>query len=573
MPALRNVRRAGLLLASLLVALAAGWIYWNWPRKIDLSRYAPADSLAYVEVNDLAALTTGIEQSQAWQALAAPIGAPAKLSPSRFWTTLARWTGIGYTDAILFARAQVAVVFSGAEGSQAGSTLTIKPLTTFVIETHTSQRRMKPAVEHHLEELARRVYKDPVFVRKQIQNSEFEEWTSPDGTHQIVFTFIDTAVIVGNDETSVLHSIQARTGNTGSLSQVAEFTAARGRTQTPNAAAFGFVSQAGIKSFLQAYALYRSGSSPDAAAGARIFADTFGGLVKNLGWSANFRDQVVEDRCSIALVEGVVDKIRTNVLPERGPDFSNLPFVPPDAYSFSLYRLHDAAGFWSDFNAAVSAHSDVLGSIAARPMLKSVLKSYGIDDPEAFARATGTRSQTVRFEENGAAVLVADAFYPPGLRKLAARRLGKNPRTETIGDAELLVSSAGDWAAAFAENSFLTGPAELVRRCLSARADKQSMSATEAFRKSQANIDVSLPIIALTFTKDQHAAISFVEAFSQQPRSAFAGTGDEIDRATKALPLAVSATILRESNLEWTSRSSFGIGGALTAQMFPESYK
>src|SRR5262249_42143270 len=118
---LKHVRRVGLLLALLFVASAAAWIYWSWPRKTDLSRYAPADSLAYVEVNDLAALTSGIEQTHAWQTLSAPIGAPSKLSPNRFWSSLARWTGIGYSDAILFARAQVAVVFSGAEGNQAGS--------------------------------------------------------------------------------------------------------------------------------------------------------------------------------------------------------------------------------------------------------------------------------------------------------------------------------------------------------------------------------------------------------------------------------------------------------------------
>jgi hypothetical protein len=126
--------------------------------------------------------------------------------------TLARWTGIGPLDAVLFARSQVAVVFSGAEGNQAGNTLTIKPLTTFIVETHTSQRRMRARVERHLEDLARRIYKDPIFVRKTIDNVEFTEWTSADGTHQIVFAFLDSAVIVGNDETSVLHSIRARIG-------------------------------------------------------------------------------------------------------------------------------------------------------------------------------------------------------------------------------------------------------------------------------------------------------------------------------------------------------------------------
>ena len=572
MPSLKNLRRAGLVSILLLAGLIAAWIYWNRPRKIDLSQYAPADSLAFVEANDLAAVSNGIEQTQAWQALAAPIGAPARLSPNRFWITLARWTGIGYIDAILFARAQVAVVFSGAQGAQSGSTLTIKPLATFIVETHTSQRRMKEAVERHIEELARRVYKDPVFVKKRVENSELEEWTSADGTHQIIFTFLDTAVIVGNDEASVLHALRAGSGNIQSLHDAVEFNDARRRTEASTAAIFGFVSQAGIKSLLQAYAFSRGGSSTDAVAGARIFADTFGGLVKNVGWSAKFIDQFVDDRCSIALAEGVADKLRGNITPERAPDLTNLPFVPDDVYSLSLYRLHDSGGFWSDFNAAVSAHTDVIGAIAARPMLKTVLKSYGIDDPDVFTRAIGTRVQTIRFEENSPAVLVADAFDRPALRNLALRRLGKSPATETLGNAELLVST-DNWAAAFTENVFLIGPAEMVRRCLSAQADGRSLPATEAFRKSQQHIDVSLPIIALTFTNDQRAAISFVEAFSQHPRSAFATTGNEIDTVTKALPLTVSATILRDANLEWNSRSSFGLGGWLATELFPESHQ
>ena len=97
------------------------------------------DSLAFVEANNLSTVITGIEETNAWQSLAAPIGAPSRVSPNRWWISLARWTGIGSSDAVLFARSQVAVVFSGAEGSQAGNTLTIKPLTTFIVETHTAK--------------------------------------------------------------------------------------------------------------------------------------------------------------------------------------------------------------------------------------------------------------------------------------------------------------------------------------------------------------------------------------------------------------------------------------------------
>jgi len=568
-----NRRRAGIIIIALLAGLSVAWIYWIRPQKTDLSQFAPVDSLALVEANDLGAIVGGIEQTHAWQALAVPIGAPSRISPNRWWIALARWTGIGSIDAILFARSQVVVVFSGAEGSQAGNTLTIKPLTTFIVETHTSQSRMRATVERHLEDLARRIYKDPVFVRKTIENLEFTEWTSADGTHQIVFTFLGTAVIVGNDETSVLHSIRARLGNGPSLRDVAEFKDVRHRTQSSDAAIFGFVSQGGIKSLLQAYALSRSDSSADAITGARIFADTFGGVIKNVGWAASFRDGMVEDRCSVDLADGVANKLRSSAIPDRGPDLTNLQFVPAGSHSISLYQLHDSASFWAELNAVVSSHADLIGAIATRPMLKSLLKSYGIDDPDAFSRAIGTRIQTIKVDENSPSVMVAESFDRQALRNIAMRRLGQNPKSERLGDAELLLSSTDNWAAAFVNNYFLIGPSDMVRRCLLTQSPGSALSTTEPFRKSQSHVDVSLPIIALTFTNEERAAISFIESFTHQQRSAFATTGPEIDQATKHLPLALSAAVLGDSTIEWTSRSSFGLGGSLAGQLFPQDYK
>lgn len=568
-----NRRRAGIIIIALFTGISVAWAYWNRPQKTDLSRFAPLDSLAFVEANDLGAVVSGIEQTSAWQALAAPIGAPSRISPNRWWIALARWTGIGSIDAILFARSQVAVVFSGAEGNQAGNTLTIKPLTTFIIETHTSQRRMKAAVERHLEDLARRIYEDPIYVRKTVENVEFTEWTSADGTHQIVFAFLDTALIVGNDETSVLHSIRARMGNGPSLRDVADFKDVRHRTQSSEAAVFGFVSQSGIKSLLQAYALYRSDSSADAITGARIFSDTFGGIVKNAGWAASFRDGMVEDRCSVGLADGVIKKLQSSAIPDRGPDLSNLQFVPAGVHSVSLYQFHDSVSFWSELNAAISSHADLIGAIAARPMLKSLLKSYGIDDPDAFSRAIGTRIQTIKVEEDSPSVMVAESFDRQALRNLALRRLGQNPKSEKLGDAELLLSSTDNWAAAFVSNFFLIGPSDLVRRCLLTQSTGSLLSTTEQFRKSQSHVDVSLPMTALTFTKDERTTISFIETFARQQRSAFATTGPEIDQIIKRFPLALSVTVLGESSIEWTSRSSFGLGGSLAAQLFPQDYK
>lgn len=564
-----NRRRISLVTLLVAVVISAGWLYWNRPLKNDLSVFAPADCFAYVEADDLAALILGIQDSPTWKGLAGPIGAPETLLPNRTLLRIAKWTGIGSADAILFARSQVAVVFSGAEGAQADSTLTIKPLATFIIETHTSQTRMRSTIERHIEELARRVYKNPALLKKQIDGLDFEEWISEDKTHQIVIAFVDTAVIVGNDEPSVVHSIEARNGKRASLQTSPELVDVRRSISTPSPALFGFISNAGVKSLLQAYVLLRGGSSADALTTARIFADTFGGLVKHISWTSGFVDGAAEDRCTIRLSQDVVDRLRGSMVPERGADLTKLSFVPSDAYSFSLYQLRDTATFWTDLNTVVSSHSDLIGAVAARPMLRGLLRPYGIDDPDTFARSIGTRLQTIRLEDNSPSVLVVETFDRGALRPLVTKRLGKNVKTEQIGNVELLSSAADNFAAAFADDRLLLGPVDAVRRCLIANAQSASITSTEPFRRAEKIVDVSLPFTAVTFTHDQHAAISFVEVFAHQQRSAFATNAPAIDQAVSAMPSSISVSMLKGSGIEWTGRSPFGLAGSLVAQFAP----
>src|SRR5215831_4773752 len=197
---LQKLRRIAALLLIGIVVGAAGWVYWNRVVSSDLAAWAPADSLGYIEVNDLNGLVEGVQQTAAWKSLGPLLGAPATLAPSRFLVRLARWTGLGSADALLFARSQVAIVFSGAEGTQNGSTLIIKPVLTLIIETHTSARRMRSAVEGHLEQMARDDFGNPTFVRKQVSGFELSAWQSEDGSRKIVAAFVNSAVIVANDE-------------------------------------------------------------------------------------------------------------------------------------------------------------------------------------------------------------------------------------------------------------------------------------------------------------------------------------------------------------------------------------
>ena len=563
-------RRALFSILLIAVLLAAAWIYWNRLTRSDLSAFAPSNCLAFVEGDDLAALVTGIEQTEAWRTLSGPLAAPQTLLPNRWLLRLARWTGIGSADTILFARSQVGVVFTGAEASQSEATLTIKPLATFIIETHTSQGRMKPAVERHIEDLARRVYRNPGLLRKQIDGIDLEEWISDDKSHQIVFAFVDTTVIVGNDESTVLHSIEAHNGKRASLRDAKEFAVQRNGVGESSTLLFGYISQSGVRSLLQAFVIYRGGSSADAITTAPIFADTFGALVNSISWTSRLADGSVEDRCKINLPDDVAEKLRSMV-PQHGFDLTKLSFIPSDAYSFSNYQLRDPATFWSNLNAVVSSHADLIGSVAARPILRGLLRPYGIDDPDTFARAIGPNLRTIRIEENSPSVLIVEAFDRQELRTLILKRLGKNSKSGQAGNAEIMVSSSDNFAAAFIDNYVLLGPAEAVRRCLATATQSQSITSQESFRRAEKVLNVSLPFTVITFASDQRAAISFVEAFSRQERPAFATNAAQVDQAVSGLPYAVSVTLLKGSSIEWTSRSSFGLAGSLVAQFAPES--
>ena len=568
--ALTMSRRTRVLVAGFALAVIAGWFFWNWPRRVDMATYVPADCLAFVEADDLVQLADGIGASEAWTKLAGPLGAKSSLRPNRWLVRLARWTGIGSADAVVLARSQVALVFTGAEASQAGTTLTIKPLTTVVIETHTSPRRMRPVLERHIEEFAVSRYGQPTLVRKQINGVDFAEWSSPGGSSRIITAFIDTAAIVGNDEASVVRCINVRGAKLPSLAGDQQLEVQR-RQVGAGAALFAFLSKTGVKPVLTAWVLSRGGSDPNAPIAARIFADTFGNIVEGLACGSRFVEGGVEDRCFLSLSGGVADKLRSTLVPEARADVTDLPFVPPDARSISVYHFRDVEGLWRDLNAVVSSHADALGAIAARPFLRGLFKPYGIDDPDVFVRSVGNRLETIRLEEDTASVLVTDAFDRPGLRKVVQQRLGPAAKTETVGDAELMLSSSDNFAASFADNHFLTGTADTVRRCLQARAQSQSLASVAVYRRSQQLVDISLPIIALTFTDDRRAAISFVELFSTSERSAFSTNASNIDQASRSLPYAVSVTMLKESDFEWSSRSAFGVFGSLALGFAPES--
>ena len=571
MPALiRNLRKWLLLPLAVLLVAGTIWVIWNRPRHADMAAYVPAESVAYVEADDLTRITDGLSRTEAWRALAEPLNAPIRLISHPWLVSLARWTGIGSAESVLLARSQFAVCFAQPQATESGSTLTIKPLAALVIETHTSERRTRSALEKYVDQLARSSYgSDVVVIRKQVNGADFQEWSNSDNSRRLVLSVIDTVAIIGNDESIVMSCLDVHARRHKSLSEDNQFQATRRGLSHTQSVVFAYVPKVGIKLVIQAWALSRAGNSPEGVSIAPLISNTFGNLIDGLAWTTRFDEAGAEDHCLVSLAEGVTQQF-SSVTSTEPVNSIETSLVPPDASSVTAYNLRDAKSFWSQLNAVVSSHSDVIGAIASRPLLQGLLEPYGLSDAEGFFAAVGPRLEIIRLDKSAPAVLLAEALDQQSLRKIAAVKVGVNPKLEHVGQAEMLSSAADNWSVAFIDKYFLTGPTDEVRRCIEAKIAGASIRTVSGFDRTQSSIDMSLPIFSLAYADDRASAISFVELFSSEQRSAFSTNPTAIQKAAASLKYSASVTTIKNGSVEWAARSSFGLLGSLLTTFAPE---
>jgi hypothetical protein len=205
-----------LILAFLILGSLCAYLWWSHPTKVDMAAYAPSDALAYLEINDLTTIVTGISQTQAWAILSAN-GSSSRLQRVNWLSRAAYWTGIGSSEQVILSRAQFAVVVVGLEAIDNEPTLLIRPATALIIETHTSPGRMIPAVERRVGDLAHHIYPQSTQTRKIVEGFSFTEWTSANDNRSIVLGFFDTEAIIGNSEKAVLACIAVRRRSAKSL--------------------------------------------------------------------------------------------------------------------------------------------------------------------------------------------------------------------------------------------------------------------------------------------------------------------------------------------------------------------
>lgn len=582
--------RKFLIAAGVVLIILAIWLWWNRPQKVDMAGYVPADSLIYLEANDLPLIASEITQIDAWKSLAPPAGIKANLGHYGWLSRLVAWTGIGPADAVVLSRAQIAVTVMGFDSAEAGETLKIKPRYALVAETHTSASRVQAVLEKRVGDFARRAYGEPVVERKEVGGVELRTWRAPEGERRIVAAVLESVAIIGNDEATVLACVAVRRGERPSLASNQQLEMMRQRLQGTTGLAFGYVSPPGAAKLLEVAATAYAGQLLSDPRAQGLAASTLPPLANKVlgsaGWSARRTNGVIEDHYFVGLQNGVTTNLREALTTSPNATQSAGEFLPAKTYSVSHYNYRDPAAAWRGLNLALSTQLDTLGAIFVSRLLESALKPYGIEEPDAFLRSIGPNIITARLQDtssvaerstdaagnpNSTTITIVEVQDEKVLREFVLKRLGAQPRRERIGDAEVLVSQSKDrWAACFIAGRLLMGPFQHLRRCLEARQSGETLAASAAFQKTARSLENQPPSNTITYTTDSAPAHAFISTIAAQ-KEMREGKPNEMEllRALENLSFAVSETRLVEGGFEKKTFSSFGQFGTLATQFSP----
>ena len=547
-----------LAIPLVLLLLIAVWFWWNLPEKVDMAAYVPADSLVYLELNSLTDVANSLINTDASRQLGVYVGIKSDQRRDRLLTDWARVTGIASTKSVIVARSQAALVLLEINPASSDTTLDLKPLTALVIETHTSSARIKPAIEQLLGDFARRNFGQPVVERVTNDQGEFLKWISPDGLRRIVLLIDGSTAIVGNDERAVSACLAARRGQRPNLAHQPDVEDMRGRVRTNDALAFGYVSSANAARLLAALTPAIFGQIPEESQFQRLLAVSSAKVLGSIGWSARPFADGIEDLYFMTVKSVLIERLRPALRSTVQPQHHAWSVLPSDTYSVTNYNFADPSAAWLALNGAVSSQLDTLAAILFSTLSKASLAPYGIDEPETFLRAIKPEILTAKLDAaSERSVVVAGIADEVTLRKLVSRQFGPKPRTEHIGDNELIISADERSAASFNNGYFMLGSPEDLRHCLSgAKRAEQSLASQAGVTTYSTEAQDSPDVV--TYTQDSERVRALLTAVARLRAPSSSVLSVDVEPLIKKLPYAVTETKLGDFGCERRTRSPLG---------------
>jgi hypothetical protein len=569
-----GIGRKLLLVACALLLLSGAWLWWTQPVKVDMSAYVPADTLVYIEANNLPEIARAVVSTDGWKELAPAAGIAEGFGRAGWLGRLSAWTGVGSSDAVVLARAQVAVALLGFDAAvESDASARISPRIALVAETHTSERRARTAVEKLVGDAARRRYGDLSVERKEIDGVPYVSWVAQtDARRRLVAAVRGSVAVVAKDEATVQACLAARGGARPTLTADARLKEMRGRLGSETALVFGYAPPGSAAKILEVVAPLFVGQvseNPNTQSSLAILLPQLANsLVGSAAWSSRVVRGAVEDNYHLDLAGDLAARLN-EPLTAAAPRTNPAELLPPDTQQVSLYSYRNPEQAWRGLNAAVSTQLDTLKAVLVTRALESLLQPYGVESPQELLRAAGSGLATARLSSTSEKkIFIVEARDRESLNRQVTQRLGEGARVESVGEGELRVAADAEaGAAAFVGDFLVLGDESDVRLCLAARAGGRTLAGTQDLKSSKFETAAETLPQVTTWTDDAESARAFVLFFARQ-RSA-PPNPDALEAASRRRPRSVSETRLTATGFQKRTRSSFGQFGWIVEQFAP----
>lgn len=547
-----------------LIVIGAAWLWWSLPSRVDMAGYAPADSLVYVEFNNLANVAQAIQHSDVWQA-AAPILHNKPTSQSRLGIAAAR-AGVGPLEAVLFARAQVALVVVGMNTSEENDTLKVRPDVAVIAETHTSRWRTKPAAVEAVKHLANFAYGASMCTERS-GDADYIECTVAGAERKIVGAVDGTTVVIGNSDNAVRSCLDVRRGVRPSIRTDPEMVRVRSSVTSDKTLGFGYISPANSARLFSWVAPLLMGQAPGDEQLEQLLAVSAGKVLRGVAWTASSSQGGIEDRFLFSLEPGVVSRLEPAFeTAERDENFWKL--VPEGFQSLTIYRSKTPAAAWSSLDSAVAFKLDALPAVLFGSLLRSSLSVYGISNPKEVLPALSPPLLTLKPSQGAeGSILVARVSDEARLRQSLSQEIFKGDGGEMLEGLESNPDPRKEFAAVFADGYVLLGKSENMRSGLVALRKSGANDRRDVKQSAQQS---SAPIV--TFSNDEARVNNFIVTLlklqgRQLSQDEFAGLQNTVRRSS----FSSTETRLNAYGIERTTRSAFGQFGTFASLLQSDS--
>ncbi len=500
----------------------------------DMRSLVPADTLVYLETNDLGVALQPIIDSK-------PFNEVAKRKP----------------DISALRGVQLAVAVTGFETREEKltdehSVGRVQPHFVAVADTHAWNSSAVAFAEQKLGAFVEKIYDSPPTLEKTDKNGgKYFTWIAKDGRKAYALV-IDGLVYFGNDETAIDKCLTVRRGEADSVAKTGKVQSA-----SQEILASGYVSTDGIAQISNIIGLKfasEAGEDPEVQSSiAGILPQLLRNSITEISWteSTNTWPGGIQDDYVITMPSEMSSVFSETLIPLGNPNGS-MSLIPTNFRTATRYNLKSLPIAWRSIISALQNKMDPLETKVSAKLSPVFFQPYGVADPKMFLESVGPQLVTIASsdEESAVAVIGAVRDYPQFTKSISKDlSLPKDP--SQIIKNTIIRSADGDLGIVFLEYNFILGDPAVIESCL-----VHDNSTWEFGMQSfYGFFNEGKPTPIVTAGRDRGAVKKLVEMFTDANDSTSVGNR------------SLTETRFTKAGMERKTTSDFGLIGSIIAQL------